>query len=412
MALHRLRVTAGQAAGTSIDLGDELIVGRKEEGPGQLAGDREISRRHARIYAEPGGGLAIEDLGSTNGTFVDGERVTGSRPLPDGATLLMGQTTLVVEVVEEAAQPDAPPPPADATQIDAPPPPPDATQIDAPVPADVAQPDAPPPPPDATQIDLPPPGDARPEPPPAEEAAPPPVEPPPTAPLPPSLGVPAPPGAAPPPLPPPPPAPPGGPPAGPPAPSRSGPPRVLIAVLVGVLVLAGLGIAAVLVFTGDDDEEDKKADLPVTGPPALVSAARAAGCTATTEPSEGDQHVDSKPTYRSNPPHSGPHDPTPAGDGQYRTAPPIETLVHSLEHGRIVMWFKPGDNATRDKLLAVGNDDPRHMILTPNTTGMPYEAAASAWRHVLGCPEMNDKVPNAVRAFRDAYRDKGPEQVP
>jgi len=76
------------------------------------------------------------------------------------------------------------------------------------------------------------------------------------------------------------------------------------------------------------------------------------------------------------------------------------------------MWFKPGDTETRDALLKIGNEDAAHMILTPNETGMDYEVAASAWTHLLGCPKMNDKVPAAVRAFRDAWRDKGPEQVP
>jgi hypothetical protein len=38
--------------------------------------------------------------------------------------------------------------------------------------------------------------------------------------------------------------------------------------------------------------------------------------------------------------------------------------------------------------------------------------AATAWGHLLGCPEINDQVPAAVRAFRDAYRGKGPELVP
>jgi hypothetical protein len=401
MAGHRLRVTEGDAAGTIIEVGGELVVGRREEGPGRLEGDREISRRHARVYEEPGGGLAIEDLGSTNGTLVDGERIDSPTPLRNGATVRMGLTTLVVELAAE---------PADATLIDrpVPPPPADATQIDRP---------APEPPPEPPTEPLPPPSVAPPEP-----LAPPPPAPPPAA-VPGGAALGTPPAPPPPPPPPPPPAaavpggaPPPAPGAGPPPPSAppsgGGIPRALVAVLVGVFVLAGIGIAAVLLLTGDDDEKEKK-DLPVVGPPALVSAARAAGCTATNERDQGRSHIDADThPYATKPPSSGPHNPTPAGDGQYTNAPPITQLVHALEHGRIVMWFKKGDEDTRQKLLAVGNQDPRHMILTPNPEDMPYEAAASAWTHVLGCPKMNDKVPAAVRAFRDAYRDKGPELVP
>ena len=43
---------------------------------------------------------------------------------------------------------------------------------------------------------------------------------------------------------------------------------------------------------------------------------------------------------------------------------------------------------------------------------MPYAVAATAWDHVLGCPMMNERVFDAVRAFRNTYVDKGPETVP
>ena len=41
-----------------------------------------------------------------------------------------------------------------------------------------------------------------------------------------------------------------------------------------------------------------------------------------------------------------------------------------------------------------------------------YEMAATAWTRTLGCPKMNDKAFDAIRAFRDEYRDQGPEFVP
>ena len=52
------------------------------------------------------------------------------------------------------------------------------------------------------------------------------------------------------------------------------------------------------------------------------------------------------------------------------------------------------------------------MLLIPNETGMPYEVAATAWTKMLGCPRMNDRVYDAVRAFRFSYRDRGPEYEP
>jgi predicted component of type VI protein secretion system len=92
----RLEVVAGNAAGTVIEVQDELLIGRHAEGPGRLADDQEISRSHARVAVEPGGFCAIEDLGSTNGTFLNGLRVSGPKTLAVGDTIELGGTTLVV----------------------------------------------------------------------------------------------------------------------------------------------------------------------------------------------------------------------------------------------------------------------------------------------------------------------------
>jgi pSer/pThr/pTyr-binding forkhead associated (FHA) protein len=92
----RLEVVAGNAAGTVITVHDELLIGRHAEGAGRLADDEEISRSHARVALEPGGFCAIEDLGSTNGTFVNGLRVAGPKTLALGDTIELGGTTLVV----------------------------------------------------------------------------------------------------------------------------------------------------------------------------------------------------------------------------------------------------------------------------------------------------------------------------
>lgn len=105
----RLRVTAGNARGSEIQVDDELLIGRQASEEGTLGQDAEISREHARI-ARSGNGFAIEDLGSTNGTFVNGRRISGSEILSPGDRIQVGATTLVVQVsVPSAAGPAAEP---------------------------------------------------------------------------------------------------------------------------------------------------------------------------------------------------------------------------------------------------------------------------------------------------------------
>ena len=60
-----------------------------------LPADTKASRLHARLVAD-GGGIAVEDAGSTNGTFVNGQRVT-RQTLMSGDTIVIGTTTLRYE---------------------------------------------------------------------------------------------------------------------------------------------------------------------------------------------------------------------------------------------------------------------------------------------------------------------------
>jgi pSer/pThr/pTyr-binding forkhead associated (FHA) protein len=100
----RLEAISGNAAGTTILVEDELVIGRHAEGAGRLSEDEEISRQHARISREATGDYAIEDLGSSNGTFVNGLRINSPRLLSLGDSIETGATTLVVrEIVQPRA---------------------------------------------------------------------------------------------------------------------------------------------------------------------------------------------------------------------------------------------------------------------------------------------------------------------
>jgi pSer/pThr/pTyr-binding forkhead associated (FHA) protein len=73
-----------------------MTLGRGGQNTVPLDGDEFASARHARVEARTDG-LWVEDLGSTNGTFVNGARVTTARKLDEGDVLRVGQTDLRVE---------------------------------------------------------------------------------------------------------------------------------------------------------------------------------------------------------------------------------------------------------------------------------------------------------------------------
>ena len=81
--------------GTRHPVADRLVVGRGTEADLRI-NDPGVSRRHAELRVEDDA-LVVADLGSTNGTLVDGERVDRRRVL-DGATVRVGNTDLVVRI--------------------------------------------------------------------------------------------------------------------------------------------------------------------------------------------------------------------------------------------------------------------------------------------------------------------------
>lgn len=102
----------GPLTGRRVEIDAELVVGREDEA--LTIEDDEISRRHAVI--RPGDGvIEIEDLGSTNGTYVNGVRIEGATRLAGGDTIKLGRSVLEVESVRAAATLAAAVPAARAT---------------------------------------------------------------------------------------------------------------------------------------------------------------------------------------------------------------------------------------------------------------------------------------------------------
>jgi hypothetical protein len=196
----------------------------------------------------------------------------------------------------------------------------------------------------------------------------------------------------------------------------------LIAVIVAIVVLAGGGggsSASGDVLPDGGSYPAPKDDVEVG------TAAKDAGCELKSFPAKSREHLaDLAQTvkYASKPPTSGSHYQVPAEDGAYEDPPDPKELVHTLEHGRIVVWFKkslPADQ--RAALKAYYDEDSYQLVLTPDTTGMTYAVAATAWNRdpqpngtgqLLGCPKFSDEIFTALESFKDENRSRGPEPVP
>jgi Protein of unknown function (DUF3105) len=208
--------------------------------------------------------------------------------------------------------------------------------------------------------------------------------------------------------------------------------------LVGFGAAAALAIAAivvvvVLVAGGSNGESGASGGgdvFPEGGSVAeqqefdLATAARNAECELTDTRATSRQHTtdpSQRVRYEDNPPTSGRHYEIPAEDGLYQEAPSDTELVHSLEHGRVIVWVKPSlPREDREQLRALFDEDTYQMLMVPRSD-MPDAVAATAWSRdptpngtgrTLACPRFNENVIDAIRTFRDEHRSNGPEPVP
>ena len=181
-----------------------------------------------------------------------------------------------------------------------------------------------------------------------------------------------------------------------------------------VLGIAVIAVAAIVLLAGGGSKDDS---VDAT---KLAADAKAAGCSLQSFPSEGRTHTAGTVNYKTNPPTSGNHNPTPAQDGFYRAGntPPKENFVHSLEHGRIEFQYKPDAPAAQVTMLRRLAEEPLngsagyHVLFFENNTKMPTDFAATAWTKSITCPTLSTAAIGAMREFRTAFTDKGPEFIP
>lgn len=104
VAQFQFVIRSGPNTGTIYPLdASEIIIGRDASNVIAI-NDAEVSRKHAKLNLQ-NSGYVIQDLGSTNGTFINGQRITGSQELKPGDTVTLGEN--IVLVFEAAFDPNA-----------------------------------------------------------------------------------------------------------------------------------------------------------------------------------------------------------------------------------------------------------------------------------------------------------------
>jgi hypothetical protein len=88
-----LIVTGGALKGTTLDLSQQQITLGRANDATLVLNDDYASSRHARIFPQDGQWI-VEDLGSTNGTYLDRQKVTRPTPVPIGVPIRIGKTVL------------------------------------------------------------------------------------------------------------------------------------------------------------------------------------------------------------------------------------------------------------------------------------------------------------------------------
>src|SRR5436305_4718981 len=102
-----LEIVEGSEAGRQLPLDSVIDIGREPSLPLHLDSDTQVSRRHARISVQ-GGQVMVEDLGSTNGTYVNDQPISAPRTLNPGDKVRIGLTVLELRTRQQvAARPSA-----------------------------------------------------------------------------------------------------------------------------------------------------------------------------------------------------------------------------------------------------------------------------------------------------------------
>ncbi|MBI3305555.1 DUF3105 domain-containing protein [Candidatus Nomurabacteria bacterium] len=128
-------------------------------------------------------------------------------------------------------------------------------------------------------------------------------------------------------------------------------------------------------------------------------------------PDEGAGHVgrnQTHPPYKSNPPTSGPHWVGVAGPGMKTEFIPDELILHSMEHGAAVVWYREGlEQSEIDKIReAFTSSDGKKIMLARKDLDVPV--ALTSWGYLLKLETIDEAK---IKEFIETNNDRAPEKA-
>jgi hypothetical protein len=190
-----------------------------------------------------------------------------------------------------------------------------------------------------------------------------------------------------------------------------GVPRWMVGALIGALVV-GLAIAVLVTAGGDDSDVvlESEGGGECTADTRMDTYSTEGGGVVHTDHPSYAGPLGNPPTYAVDPPSGGDHLSASVGHGTYDgdNVPPDGVLVHSLEHGYVILWYR-SDTPNED----VGDIEAaqkryRRDVIVVERPKLSVPVAATAWGHRLLCQRAD---PAELAEFVRTRRNQAPEKI-
>jgi len=165
-------------------------------------------------------------------------------------------------------------------------------------------------------------------------------------------------------------------------------------------VFIGIGLATLIIIVGGTfltSKQNQHSSKPLMGEIII---------------DQGTNHVPNgtKIDYSSNPPTSGVHYDDSQPSGIYDKPVPDGNLVHSMEHGAVILWYKSDMPATESaQLKSIFNSVAVNKKIMVPRDNLEVPVALTSWERLLKLQTINE---DQIKAFMEINEGRGPEQAP